>query len=485
MRDSPFPAARPPAPARPTDDTLTASGADYPGRGATWVGKTNSAGRTFLLSPWEALKGLFSFEALLLLYLLGGWKVDSRFAWIPVDPTALFFALSVVVGGFIIVRKGIRLKAMPVVVAMGCLVTWLLVGLLWSPSRVYGPDKVFVAATLTQWALMAGALIIAPDPERVRRLFTLMLLFALVAGADAVRNYVVTGGGFYTVETRAGGTEGAHLQLGQVCGPGALVAVVGWLCSRGSLTGRLCLFFFLGLAFVLAIGGGRNALVATAIALLIPIGLSARLPPGKVLISRSLLSALALLVVAAGGLGLYTLVGAERLGTIVRLTRVESINPRAADNATAIEVWKSAPVLGRGTGSWPMFAGFGDEKNYPHNLFVELLAENGLVGLFLFLSLLWVALRPVTIDRLRRDPQALCAMMLFTCTFLGAMTSGDLPTARAMFMMLGVLALVAIRPSGDAAPSEASLRPAAPLNLPLARGWQAAATERARRARSP
>jgi hypothetical protein len=68
------------------------------------------------------------------------------------------------------------------------------------------------------------------------------------------------------------------------------------------------------------------------------------------------------------------------------------------------------------------------------------------------LALLWVALRRGSFERLRCDPQALCAMMLFAAALLGAMTSSDLPGNRLMFMMLGVLALFAMRPVGAAAP---------------------------------
>ncbi|MGH6918136.1 MAG: hypothetical protein ACREJ0_10570, partial [Geminicoccaceae bacterium] len=171
-----------------------------------------------LLSPRAVLGSLFSFEALLVLYMHAGlYKGDPRFAWIPVDPTALFFVLSVAVGGVIIVRKGIHKKGLPVVFAMACLVAWLAVGLLWSPSRIYGPNKVFLMATLASWALMAGALIIAPSPQRVRRLFTLLLLFAIFMGIDAVLVYAESGGGFYRRETLEGSIEGRHLLMGRIC----------------------------------------------------------------------------------------------------------------------------------------------------------------------------------------------------------------------------------------------------------------------------
>jgi hypothetical protein len=56
-------------------------------------------------------------EALMVLYVFAGiYKGDPRFAWMPVDPTGLFLALSVVIGSFIIVFNPISQE-----VPAGCL----------------------------------------------------------------------------------------------------------------------------------------------------------------------------------------------------------------------------------------------------------------------------------------------------------------------------------------------------------------------------
>ena len=122
-----------------------------------------------------------------------------------------------------------------------------------------------------------------------------------------------------------------------------------------------------------------------------------------------------------------------------------SAETRAGHYQTASKLWPQAPVIGHGVGSWPLLTGWPDVKIHPHNAFLELLSENGLIGLGLFLALLATALRPISLEQLRSDPQALCAIMLFASTFLNAMVTSDLPGNRAMFMMLGVLALFAIR----------------------------------------
>jgi O-antigen ligase len=396
------------------------------------------------------------------------YKADPRFAWVPVDPTGLFFALSVLVGSFIIVRNPIHKKSLPVVLAMVCLVAWWWVSLTWSPSRVYGPNKVFQMTTLVLWALIAGAMIIAPDPERLRRLFTMLLLLGLWGAVDAVLAYAASGGGPYRVTTVEGEERSGYLVLGRVCGPGALVALAGWLYARRRAARWFSMCLFLVLCFVLATGGGRGPLLSTVLPLLIPIGLAVRLTPRKFRYSRALLSVFLLMLAAAGGLALYATLTQQRLATIDRLERLQEGNPRTELYAEWSEFWPRAPLLGHGAGSWPILRGIPDITSYPHNLFTELLVESGVVGLVLFLAIVGVVLRPVSLERLRRDPQALCAMMLFACAFLNAMTTGDLPGNRAVFMMLGVLALFAVRPLGTAAPAAARRQPAPRQDLTAA-----------------
>jgi O-antigen ligase len=427
----------------------------------------DAARHPILLAPRALLTGLFSFETLLVLYMFAGiYKGDPRFAWIPADATALFFAPSVLVGSFILVLNPIHKKGLPVVFAMICLVVWFLVGTTWSPSRIYGPNKVFLMATLELWAVIAGALIIAPNPERVRRLFTMLLVLSVLVGVDAVLAYGQAGGDVQQLQIESG----SYLTIGRICGLGALVAIVAWLSSAGRVTRWLCLGLFFALGFTLVIGGGRGPLLSTALPLLFVAVVGIRLTTRRILYSRTLLSVLVLVPTLVAGLALYGAVTDYRLGTIDRLQGLLSGKNMGGNRPTyyfeeAPKAFSEAPLLGHGAGAWAFLVGRSDVPRYPHNLFVELLVEGGLVALGLFLALLGAAFRPVSLERLRRDPQALCVMLLFLNTFLNAMVSGDLPGNRAMFMLIGLLALFAVRPFGEVTPAGAPTQEKTPLDL--------------------
>lgn len=425
---------------------------------------TSPGSNPILLAPRALLSSLFSFEALLLLYMFAGfYKGDPRFAWIPVDATALFFALSVVVGSFIIVVNPIYKKGLPVVFAMICLVVWFLVTLTWSPSRIYGPDKVFFMATLELWAVIAGALIIAPDPARIRRLLSLTLLLSLWVGLEALMVYVETG------HTQISVGSANYLMLGRICGFGLVVALAGWLYGRGRATRALCLGMVFGLGAVLMVSGARGPLLATALALLLPLAIGVRLTTRSIRYSRTMVSVIMLLLAVAGSVILYTAITERMPGTFQRFERLVagaggelrgSEAVRIEHYKTAFDLWSQAPLLGHGVGSWPLLTGRPDDRYFPHNMFLEVLVEAGLVGLVFLGALFATAFRAFSLERLRRDPQALCATMLFASALLNAMLSGDIADNRVVFMWMGLLALFALaRPVAAAPTSSPSLSP--------------------------
>jgi O-antigen ligase len=427
-----------------------------------------------VLSLREIPRSLFSLEALLVLYMFAPmYKYDPRFAWIPVDPTALCFVLSVAVGSIILVRKGIYKKGLPVVCAMGCLVAWFLLSLLWSPSRIYGPEKVFYLATLAYWGLIAGALITGPDPERVRRLFTLLLLFATWVGIESLLIYRVDP----TVLYRPQGPDDYRVfnnyqQIATIASLGVLVAFTTWLFGRRTSVANL-VFLGLGamLTFVLMATGGKGAVLATAACSLLALLVGLHVTKRKVLYKRSQLSIIWLAIGLVAGLAIYTATADHELRSLQRLSNMiddgelrGTAELRFERYQDTLKFLPQAPVFGHGAGSWPVIWRGSDRHDTPHNMVLEVLVETGIVGLVLMIALLVVALRPVSIDRLRNDPLALCAFMLLVWLVIKAQLGPDLADNRLMFMMLGVLTGLMGRRGAPspASPAGAALRAAPP-----------------------
>ena len=263
-----------------------------------------------------ALLSLWSFEALLALYLFAGlYKGDPRFDWITLDPTGLFFALSVISGTLILVTRPLFWPGLYPVIACLALVTWFALSLLWSPSQVYGPDKVFYMATLVLWGLIAGAIIVAPDRTRLRRLFMVLVLASLIAALEAVSVYLEAGGGPLRV------ASANYIALGRLCGLGAVIVFVAWLFSRQRFGpyGLACLGLFGLFGFVLLVSGGRGPLIATVASLLPTVLVGVRTSGYGLRLARYQLPALALGLLAAGALTVWLAASEQTPETLQRL----------------------------------------------------------------------------------------------------------------------------------------------------------------------
>jgi O-antigen ligase len=465
-----------PAPAGP--------GVEQPGRVSTATRPiANPQARPILLSLRQIPRSLFSLEALVLLYMFAPmFKYDPRFAWMPVDATALLFALSVLIGSFIIVLKPTPKWGWVIVWAMLALVVWWIVTLTWSPSQIYGPEKVFYLATLAFWGLIVGALIIGPDPDRVRRLFTLLLLFATWVGIECLLIYRVDPALIYRADpTQAYLPAGAdeyrafnnYQQIASVAGLGTLVAFATWLFGRRtSVANLLFLVLCAMLTFVLLTTGGKGATLATVACMFLALLVGLRVTRRKILYKGYQVSIIWLAVGLMAGISIVVGTAERTPRSLERLFDMVEGGEFQGTAELRYELYQKvlgfvpdAPLLGNGAGSWPVISTGFDRHHTPHNMVLEILVETGIVGLVLMMALLVVAMRPVSLDRLRNDPLVLCAFMLFVWLFIKAQLGPDIADNRLMFMMLGVLTGLMGRRSAasPAAPAVAALRTAPEL----------------------
>ncbi|MFB5944272.1 O-antigen ligase family protein [Albibacterium profundi] len=99
------------------------------------------------------------------------------------------------------------------------------------------------------------------------------------------------------------------------------------------------------------------------------------------------------------------------------------------------EFEESNVVLGNGTGHYGYKTTGHDSRDYPHNIFVELLYENGILGVMLISILIFRTISKIVPKRVRNDGLKMSACF-FLYFFLNSLTSGDLLTNQFLFLFM-------------------------------------------------
>ncbi|WP_017239806.1 O-antigen ligase family protein [Streptomyces sp. SS] len=238
-----------------------------------------------------------------------------------------------------------------------------------------------------------------------------LVAFALLQGAVGVVQYLTgTGASYQGEDIRAVGTFGATDVMGM-----ATVVAYGMVVAAGIALGgapgrtRTAALVCTCLLFVpLVLSFSRGAWIATVLACGIQLLLS-----GPRRAARVALAAGALGVVLVGGLGIGSAMVKERVTSITQVTAApdQSVTDRYTMWAAAGRMWRSEPVTGVGLKGFPAYrdsnaslalssgsdtAGAGaafarQPLLSPHNMYLLVLSEQGLVGLLALVGS-WVAL---------------------------------------------------------------------------------------------
>ncbi|MFC8101201.1 O-antigen ligase family protein [Streptomyces sp. NPDC057363] len=266
----------------------------------------------------------------------------------------------------------------------------------------------------------AAVLLLIRGRDDVRLLAWSMVGLAVWQGAVGVHQYVTATGASYQGEPiRAVGTFGAQDVMGM-----ATVVSLGLVCAVGLALGRtpvrhrlFAAGCVLALLLPLALSFSRGAWIATAVtcaAQLLLAGVRRALAVGAAVVAAG--------VVLVGGFGVGTAMLQERVGSITRVTGSpdQSVTDRYTMWAAAAGMWRDRPLTGVGLKGFPEHrdghaslalssgsetdgAGAGYRKQpllSPHNMYLLVLAEQGLIGL-LALAGSWLALLVLGLRGLR------------------------------------------------------------------------------------
>jgi O-antigen ligase len=335
-------------------------------------------------------------------------------------PTARWAALGVVIGAgvtpplcnlalgvlviafFALPDWSVRLAAVrrqPVFAGWAVLTMVLLAAALWGLVRGVEPARVGMG--LVGWRillLIPLVLALFDDPQAQRRFAFGVVIFAVVA---ALASLVAIAVGFTKVEPFPGVLLRNQVTQAMIFAAGALIALVLAALDR-SLSQRARVLLALGggllLAMLVFLQSGRSGFVAFAVAAMtvLLVSLRGRQRLGALL---ALPLVIALLFAASPRLQERFALGAQELRNVAQLPDVTSMGIRVVIWQTTAELIQARPLLGYGLGGYaPAYATRIAQKHSdgwraivtvdPHNQYLYVWAEAGLLGLLAFLGFL-------------------------------------------------------------------------------------------------
>jgi O-antigen ligase len=395
---------------------------------------------------------LCSFELMFLLFLYSN-VFQFVLPPLPIDTTIVFLALSVAMGGIVVLREGVYVRGLVLVGAFIPYLLWLPLSATWSPSRILKVGYLETMFTVNLWCLIATAMIIGHKRERMVRFLKYMVVLSLLVAVIGVVIYFRYGSFKF-----AGWEDGrAYNQWGRAVVNGAVVLLFLFLRSRhfslrqvvtGALLG-LCTFF----VFVASSRSALLSLVTPCLPLfavmIVPRGADG-LRISHVAVLLPLLMAAVLILVSALIASGYRIDTIARLQTI--LAQAEDVEIVQGPNrwdyyAEAIRQIIQSPIIGNGVRSFAVIYRQAElSGSHPHNIVLEVFSDTGVIGLILFLLFFYVAIRPLRPQRLRTDPMMLLVAMLFVSRLTAAMFGADLSNQQELFVFVGMLSLVPMRP---------------------------------------
>jgi O-antigen ligase len=286
------------------------------------------------------------------------------------------------------------------------------------------------------FVLVPGAvLLLVRDRRDLRLLAWSLVALAGCQGAVGVHQYVTGTGASYQGENiRAVGTFGPTDVMGM-----ATVVSFGLVCAVALALGRrsgrervIAVVCAVALVPPLALSFSRGAWIATAVTLTVQLvlaGLRRALRTGAVVAAAC--------VVLVGGLGVGTAMLQERIDSIAQVTDApdQSVTDRYTMWAAAVDMWRGHPLTGVGLKGFPEYrdghaslalssgsdtegAGVAFRRQpllSPHNMYLLVLGEQGLIGLLClagsWLALLLCALRGLYRSRARGGRGLDCALV--------------------------------------------------------------------------
>lgn len=389
---------------------------------------------------------LVSGEFFFVAFLLAGY-FKGGLPFIPIDITLLCLFISAV---FAIKKlygnQSMTKQTWISLLMFSILILIILVSYLVTDSVIYANEKMVRFIAITSWSFI-GVYALIKDKQSLEKFINSIILIAFLVSAVGIIELIDT--------LKSGGYNGTifvmntdYLALGRTVGLG-LVLMIGskWFNDkRLSTTNMLTTLVML---VVIVFSGAKMPLIATIASLLFIIFLATRVFSNKILVNRGVYKLTGLFVISIISMMLINETGLlgnvfRRLGSLFA-GGDESTLMRIILYGVSFEMIKSSPVLGSGWASFPLYYNGIDVKLYPHNIFLELFSELGIVGLLSFLMMLIYAVYHGFIvfkkRYIRYNNLQLAMIGGFVFFLFNANTTGDITDNKILFTFIALLTI--------------------------------------------
>ncbi|MCL6465565.1 MAG: O-antigen ligase family protein [candidate division WOR-3 bacterium] len=302
------------------------------------------------------------------------------------------------------------------------------------PDNSYGLEKTVRFATLTGLALFAPIVTVHSEKNLLRLLITFIIVALLMVALGQTTPEGLTAFG------------ANHIATGRIIGLGFLGGLYFTLRSQPrTLTTVVVRVVMLIVNIVLGYGvfysGSRGVLVALLCALGTAGLIAFYFRKGRNLILTGAATVIAIIVITSIFAPDAALTMNKRIRNTVSGPIDQTAHTRVIRAEAAIDMFRNHPFTGVGIGGFDQeFNPYQSERgDYPHNLFLEVAAELGIVGLLLITLLLFIPLRALFRGLAHGNrPITLLILTITVYLLVNALFSGDLNDNRFLFAALGL-----------------------------------------------
>lgn len=321
------------------------------------------------------------------------------------------------------------------------LAMFILLSLFYSSSHLYGLDKAVRFISFTAWAFI-GPFFIFKNKRDIEKFIFYSILISVIMSCYAVKDLKSSLGNAYIGFVSVNGSN--YLSLGRVSAMGILLILLFYIISNKNLMIKIMAFIGIILNLVSLFASGSRMPLVALVCMLVYIAISSIKIKKKIYIRKGFNLFFIVILLSVCVLG--TLAKAGVFDTMIYRFQVlltdsgggESAEGRTDRYDFAFKLFAENPIVGEGIGGFGYNYNDTDARGYPHNIFLEIIAELGLVGLVLFLLLIFRCIAPYFYRSGKDDSFSYSIFIVFLFYFLNANISGDLNDNRVMFCFMSL-----------------------------------------------